>query len=685
MDRTTAPGAPGDTAECPHCGTSVPDSSFCGGCGASLGDRLSRGSARRLHSYAAFPDEPVLRLSAVSSLFPGLTNRSRSAFRAVFALATAALVALALARLGPAVTAVSAVAVPLLFICYVAETERDPQALRTTLAVMIVGAGLGVACALVLGRLVSDALVPTVGSSLASPAVLRSALLVPAVVQLLMVAPVGALRLRPPPDFGPLQGFTVGASGALGVAAAVVLTELGSGVLAGNLSQGSPLTVLGQAVVRGISVPLIGAAASGYVGGALWRTSGGKEGPAAGRWLTSPLVALAIGMLLQVGLGFADDAGLDDAILIAVHLLATLLALVALRVGLHHLLLHDRRAVPVGAPRPCPHCHDLASPMRFCPGCGVAQRASALVGAPGRPGHGRLFAVVGAGLALVTGLFVALAAVLPARAAAPCVALRCFSPFGPVQIQRGQTYTSPAGWSVTWYPARAVLPGPAPLTRATTGSDELHLTFTSSTSPAEDGDLYFVGGPAHGQDPAQLVASLQHSSAPNATLDYVLPNPTIGYHIGYGASFETTPPSSYGNNIIFEVVITCAVVDGYAVCAYGVGPRVDLNRVVNHPTPSKLALSLWSDPDVNSVTWTGSAVRSGSLRSRDNGSGHVEGRSCGPRGTTAISVSTRAVPVRLDRGRPTGGSPGAPRPCRREGRVGPSGTGGRTTERRAPR
>ncbi len=34
-------------------------------------------------------------------------------------------------------------------------------------------------------------------------------------------------------------------------------------------------------------------------------------------------------------------------------------------------------------------------------------------------------------------------------------------------------------------------------------------------------------------------------------------------------------------------------------------PQVDLNRIVNHPTPSKLALALWADPDVNGVRWKG--------------------------------------------------------------------------------
>lgn len=57
-----------------------------------------------------------------------------------------------------------------------------------------------------------------------------------------------------------------------------------------------------------------------------------------------------------------------------------------------------------------------------------------------------------------------------------------------------------------------------------------------------------------------------------------------------------------------EVVIICAVRHGYAICAYAAGPQVDLNRIVNHLTEAKLALSLWADPDVNGVRWKGESL-----------------------------------------------------------------------------
>jgi hypothetical protein len=101
---------------------------------------------------------------------------------------------------------------------------------------------------------------------------------------------------------------------------------------------------------------------------------------------------------------------------------------------------------------------------------------------------------------------------------------------------------------------------------------------------------------------------LQRANAPNAVPDYVLPGPSVGYVPGYGEAFQTTPNSADATSVRFEVVITCAVRGGYAICAYAAGPQVDLNRIVTHPTPSKLALALWADPDINGVRWKGQTL-----------------------------------------------------------------------------
>jgi hypothetical protein len=275
--------------------------------------------------------------------------------------------------------------------------------------------------------------------------------------------------------------------------------------------------------------------------------------------------------------------------------------------------------------------------MPFCPMCGVAERATALnplplVGARGRGrpgrdsavppgdfpmagrdqvaavrhlGHRHVLTALIAGLGALTAVLVVIALVTPPPPARPCTSLGCFAPFGPVPVHSPHLYTAAPGWSVRWYPADAVFSAHPPATSASASADQLRLEFTTPASPAEDGQLVFVGVPAGGRSAAEIVAALQRANAPNAVPDYVLPGPSLGYVPGYGEAFQTTPNSADATAVRFEVVITCSVRSGYAICAYAAGPQVDLNRIVNHPTPSKLALALWADPDVNGVRWKG--------------------------------------------------------------------------------
>jgi hypothetical protein len=404
----------------------------------------------------------------------------------------------------------------------------------------------------------------------------------------------------------------------------------------GNLITGSSvLSTLTEAVIRGISVPLIAAAATGYVGAALWHRRGSSSA-AGGRWLASPLPALAVALVVQAGLGLADAAVLPDVVLLIVHLAAAAAALLVLRAGLHHLLLHEHRDVRAGPPRLCPHCHRIVPAMPFCPMCGVAEGATTLNPVPltgprggtapegataafppagaarpagiRPPGHRRVLAALISGLALVTAVLVVSALVLPPAPAAPCTSLNCFAPFGPLPVHTPHLYTSAQGWTVQWYPASALFSQNPPRTVASSSPGQLRLDFTSPVSPAENGTLAFVGLAAHGKSPNEIVTALQQANAPNAVPDYVLPGASVGYHPGYGVAFRTAPNSANGNPVTFEVVITCAERHNYAICAYAAGPRVDLSKIVTHPTPSKLALSLWTGPDLNGVRWKGETL-----------------------------------------------------------------------------
>ena len=118
------------------------------------------------------------------------------------------------------------------------------------------------------------------------------------------------------------------------------------------------------------------------------------------------------------------------------------------------------------------------------------------------------------------------------------------------------------------------------------------------------GDLVAVD-PLHGRE---IVTSLQQANAPNAVPDYVVPGASLGYTPGYGEAFQVTPSSADGNPVRFEVTIICAIRDGYAICAYAVGPQVSLGHLVTHPTEARLALALWADPDLNGVRWKGQGL-----------------------------------------------------------------------------
>jgi hypothetical protein len=96
--------------DCSYCGSGVPDGSFCGACGAHLAHGRYRGAATRAHAHAAFPDEGVLRLGVVSSLFPRLPGAARGAYRVAFGLFAGVLAAVAAAGLQAPVIAVSALA-----------------------------------------------------------------------------------------------------------------------------------------------------------------------------------------------------------------------------------------------------------------------------------------------------------------------------------------------------------------------------------------------------------------------------------------------------------------------------------------------------------------------------------------------------------------------------------------------
>lgn len=361
--------------QCERCGEPVPDGSFCGACGAHLHHLVNHGN-HRTHAFAVAPGEHLLQPSLITTLFPQLPHRARGPFRAGAAFLLAAIVVLGLLRLQSPLIAVAALGVPLLFLIYLHEVDvYDDYDLDETLAVLGLGVGLGVLWAHFTGSIVTHAVTHNLGEGLAGRDLLVAGIVIPAAGQLLMLAPALVIWLRKKDRTEAMDGFVIGAAGALGFVAASTLTrlwpQLSSGVVADHRSAGS---VLSEGLLQGVTVPVVAACASALVWSTVWVQR--RDAVHGGRWATSAVGALLLAVGLQVGLGIADLWQPDLTWLLAIHAAAALLLLLALRVGLHFVLLHEQHEVVVGPPHVCAHCHHVVPLMPFCPHCGFVSRGS---------------------------------------------------------------------------------------------------------------------------------------------------------------------------------------------------------------------------------------------------------------------------------------------------------------------
>ena len=319
----------------------------------------------------------MYRLSVVSSLFPHLSHHSRTVFRIATAWLVIVLVALAIAGLESPLIAVAAVGLPLLFQLYVIEAgPYGDDVLVPTFVTLVVGAALGVAWAQIGGPYVQHDLMPTLQWSLTTRGALAAAVLVPVTGQLLMCVPLIMLLVRRRSTEA-LDGFVIGAAGALGFTAAATIANLSSRLSGGILAHQPFVDVISQALIRGVSVPLVAAFATGLFGATAWvrRRTAAAPTAASGVWLTSPIGALVLALLVQIGLGFTDIARLSQPVVVVVHLGAVVVLMAFLRLGLHYVLLHEHHDFAIGPPRACTSCRHVVPAMPFCPQCGVAQNA----------------------------------------------------------------------------------------------------------------------------------------------------------------------------------------------------------------------------------------------------------------------------------------------------------------------
>jgi hypothetical protein len=221
----------------------------------------------------------------------------------------------------------------LLFVLYLRASSLNRDIPRTSLALAaILGAGLGAGWVLLTGGLVARTYNVSISAGLALHHLFAQGVAIPAAGMLLMLLPAVVLRLIRPGSRESLDGFVIGALGALTFTAAATLIRLAPQFSTGLFAHARPVRgLLVEVVMTGVTIPVTAAAAGGLVGILLWFTPAGHHGRRARTLLG--LIAAAV-VLTHTAVGVVNITGMPQTAMLAVHLGAAVLAVLALRLAL---------------------------------------------------------------------------------------------------------------------------------------------------------------------------------------------------------------------------------------------------------------------------------------------------------------------------------------------------------------
>ena len=367
------------TTDCSVCETDVPAGAFCGFCGSHLVPQRADGPPwLRLRAFGAAPGEHVLRPAVASSLFPHLHHRSRAPFRLGLILLLTALVTFAVLRWQAPLVAVSALGLPVLFHLYLYDINAYKDLPRSALLLIaVVSACLGVGWAWLTGEIIARGYTVAFGSSTEFTNPVWEAVVIPVSGAIIMVIPIVVARLSRVGTRESLDGFLIGAVGAMIFTAAATLTQLAPQFSTGLIASDRPITVLvDEAGIRGVAMSLTAAAAGGMVGAALWFTRPDPAHQLRGQWLASPPPALGLALIAYAALGFTDASSVAETWQLVIHLSVAVVIVLGLRIVVHMALLREAHDPITQEPFLCENCGEVVPDMAFCPACGLATRAS---------------------------------------------------------------------------------------------------------------------------------------------------------------------------------------------------------------------------------------------------------------------------------------------------------------------
>jgi hypothetical protein len=482
-------------------------------------------------------------------LFPHLSRRARKPFWVALAILLAALVAFALMRWQAPLITVGALGLTLVFVLSLYEAGLlRAMPMRSLALTVMLAIGLGIGWVLMTGAVVAESHDVALGRGDTASQKLRTGIGIPVGSAVLMLIPPVVVRMLRPTTRDPLDGFAMGALSAIVFTAAATLTRLApqykTGVTADDRSVG---TLLVQAGIQGVALPVTAAALGGLVGIALWRRVPRLI-------ISSVLVVLGLFAIM----GVAEALPVIHDLHLGVHAAIAVAALLALRHGL-------RAAGPrEPAGRDDPH-------------------------------PARVLTAFGAGMAVVVAVGVT-AAILatPVEARVVCPPDCGRPPIGEPLESNPRFYADDGAFSVQY-------PGPGSAYEATLKPDGVELNFVGG----DTGTLQLFGLPAMGRTAKQIVKELIEEQYPDAATEYEIPNALVGYQPGYGVVDDDYPQDANGTFTRLRLIVMVAIKSDYALVAAAIGPYHEFTRDfgTGHPSGANLQLAMDMGKYVNSFRW----------------------------------------------------------------------------------
>jgi hypothetical protein len=628
--------------ECEVCQLDVPAGEYCGLCGAPLSAHRGDGPHwLRARSFSAAPGQHLLQLSITSSLFPHLSPRARTAFLGGLIALVLALAATSMLHTPGALVAVAVLGLPAVFGAYLHTSDVHHDAPRGTLLLTgVMGCALGIGWALITGAAAARSYGIPLGAGIAGARMLRDGLGVTLGGLLIMQVPALVMRLVRPGPRESLHGYAVGAYGAVIFTAAATLARLAPQFSTGAVVMDRPMRdLLVEAGIRGLATPIISAAVGGLIGAALWFTRPPNKVHKHRGYvrLTLALIAMTVAVIFSL-LGLVGISQVQQSIQLALYLVLTVVALLALRIGLHLALLHEAHdEYQMDQPLLCIQCGHVVPDAPFCAHCGASTRASSRSARHAQrtdrlarsensdgltvgllPGYSVLAGTYSAPPASTTrhvkvvlsfvtiivvaaGLLVGLSGLLKKPAQRYVCPPECGHPPMGQPVMLNPRFTAPDGSFSVDYPA------PDSAYKVSTDNHGVLAHFEAS----DGGTLQLFSRPAAGKQPKDIATELIDETYPDAKTAYQIPNAMLGYQPGYGVVADWYPQNTNGNYSRMRLLVLVSIKHDLALIAAAVGPYHPFGPDFGSGKPSAVGLELALDMGqyVNSFSWRGDPTR----------------------------------------------------------------------------